>query len=684
MAFAGALTPITQTGRLLTVTTPLPFDVLLIDSFVGSDKISSPFGCQVELSADRAFGKDQLVTADMLIGNSMTIGMQLADGTKRFFNGIVRRFNRSGHDARFTHYRAELVPWFSLLTLTSDCRIFQNKKVPEIISDIFEELGFKGLFRFSPSREYTAWDYCVQYRESDFNFVNRIMEQEGIFYFFEHDEDKHILVMGDDPKAHTPCPGQKTARFAPDVGIGENEDSIVSLETTQELVGSKWILRDYHFEMPKNTLQLDEPNVVQVPVTKDLQIYDYPGEYAQKFNEPGKRLDKVRQEGETIVKLRMQEDELNQKVLNGTSHCRAFTSGFKFEVVSSGLDDIKGSFVLTSVQHSAVQSPSYLSEQGTQVFYENSFTCIPDKVPFRPARKTPKPVITGPQTARVVDETKDPNAEPKEEIWPDKYGRVRVRFPWDREGKFSAWIRVAQQWAGRGWGQIWIPRVGDEVIVDFLEGDPDCPIIMGSVYNADNATPYTLAANKTQSGIKTRSSPKGTAENYNEIRFEDKKDHEDLLIHAEKTMHNSVEASQFITVGADRHIKTGYTDKDGNEHGDVKELVHNNHNLHVKMDQRTGIDGKSSTYVQKDCFHWVRGSQRTTVALEEFTEAPTIIFEAGQTLSIKGPGGSIVIDATGVTIVGNIVNINSGGAPAVSSIGGGYIGDKADPPDDPS
>jgi type VI secretion system secreted protein VgrG len=541
---------LTQANRLLSITTPLPLDVLLIDSIVASEGISRPFRFDVKLVADIAAGNHSKVDPEKLIGNGMTVSVMLADGTPRFFHGIVKRFSAGTKDSRFAHYRAEIVPWLSLLGLTSDCRVFQEKTVPEIIEEVFTDLEFRD-YKLALDRSYTKWDYCVQYRESDFNFVSRLMEQEGIFYYFEHEEDLHTLVLADAVSKYESCPNQEVAIMGPLAGAAEQGDTVTGWESNHELLSGKWALRDYHFEMPRTELQVEEPALKPAAVARNLEIFDYPGEYAQKFNQPAARLGDVRPEGDVAVKLRMQEEEAHQTVFGGTSNCRAFTSGYKFELNSK-------SFLLTALEHSAVQRPGYLSEHNLgAAAYNNSFICIPAEVPFRPGRKTPKPTIQGPQTARVVDETNSASGTPSEEIWPDKFGRVRVRFPWDREGKHSCWVRVAQHWAGKGWGQQWIPRVGDEVIIDFLEGDPDCPIVVGSVYNGDNAPPFALPDNKTQSGVKTRSSPKGGSENYNMIRFEDKKDSEELFIHAEKDKRVEVENDRTESVGHNESITIG-------------------------------------------------------------------------------------------------------------------------------
>jgi type VI secretion system secreted protein VgrG len=345
---------------------------------------------------------------------------------------------------------------------------------------------------------------------------------------------------------------------------------------------------------------------------------------------------------------------------------------------------------LTEVQHVATIGSYTQGDSTDKAHYSNRFSCIPAKVTFRSTRNTPKPFVQGPQTALVVGKS-------GEEIWVDNFGRIKVQFYWDRLGQknedSSCWIRVSQPWAGGSWGAMWIPRMGQEVIVSFEEGDPDRPLITGRVYNADQMPPYALPGNQTQSGFKSRSSKGGTGENANEIRFEDKKAKEDLLIHAERTMHNSVETTQYITVGVDRNITTGYVDKDGKPHGDVKELVYGNHNLTVYTDARQQILYNKSVHVVGDHCELVEGDMNLAVSKnrresveDDYTlkvggsmgtealslslkvdsnlvgTADTVVIEAKTAISINGPGGFVKIDQTGVTISGTMVLINSGGS----------------------
>ncbi len=500
---------ITQANRLLAVGTPAGEDVLLISSFAGSEGVSRPFRYTIKMVADVLNNKPAQVKQHDLVGKPFTIGIKLSevgvdfDTTQRYINGLCERFSKDGQDDNLAYYTAVIVPWFSFLGYASNCRIFEDKTVPDIIKKVVEDCGYSSYLKVSLTKTYTAWDYCVQYRETDFAFISRLMEHEAIYYYFEHDEGKHVMVLADAPSCYNPNPDQSTFRFAPVAGQDTTEDTIRTWSVEEEIHTGKWTTRDYHHEMPSNNLEISETSPDVADEGKKFEVYDYPGDHAKKFNKPEARLSDVRPEGEKLDRLRMQKEETNHLVMSGWSRCRAFTSGYKITVQGG---DAAGSYLLTEVEHSAVQQPDYQNREDVRFAYENRFRCIKSTVPYVPLQHTPKPVVYGLDTALVVDESKSGTTE---EIWPDKYGRIRVCFHWDREANYTCWLRVVQPWAGRAWGQLWLPRTGDEVVVSFLQGDPDCPIVMGSVYNKSNMPIFTLPDNKTQSGILTRSSMKG-------------------------------------------------------------------------------------------------------------------------------------------------------------------------------
>lgn len=635
-----------QEDRLVSIETPLGQDVLFVRHFNATEAISRLFSFHLDL-----FSEKPSLPLDGLIGKPVTITLEIGDDGQRFFHGIVSRFGRvgrgqTGRDPRFTAYNAEVVPWLWFLTRTSDCRIFQNLTVPDIIKKVFQDLGFRD-FRLGLTRTYTQWDYCVQYRETDFNFVSRLMEQEGIFYFFEHERGKHTLVLADSADAHKPCPGQAKARFSPEGGVGEREDNITSWDMEQELRPGKYTLRDYHFEMPSKSLEVSTSTTVPGGGKSNFEIYDYQGEYTQQFNKPGERLGEVEPEGEKLVKLRMQEEETSHLLIRGVSTCRGFIAGYRFELQEPPPGVTAGPYVLTSVEHAATQGGDFASGWDTGVSYTNSFSCIPQQVLFRPARVTPKPVIQGTQTAMVVGPA-------GEEIFTDKYGRVKVQFHWDREGKqdenSSSWVRVGSIWAGKQWGGIHIPRIGQEVVVAFQEGDPDQPIIIGSVYNAEQMPPYGLPANKTQSGIKSRSSLGGGDANFNEIRFEDKKGNEELYIHAEKDENIVVENNKTEFVGASERITITSA---------RTESVGSNETLSVGVNRSRSVGKNETISIAQNKNETVGQDLIVTVGknMSEFANLKVQI-EAGVELKLIGPGGSITLDASGVTIQGVLVKIN--------------------------
>ncbi len=593
-----------QDNRLMKIETPLGKDVLLLQGFEGEEAISRPFCFHLDL-----LSLDASIDYDSIVGQNVTISMELADGSERYFNGFISRFAQSGSDPVFTHYTAEMVPWLWFLTLTADCRIFQNLAAPDIIEKIFSDLGFSD-FRNELHGSFKERVYCVQYRESDFNFVSRLMEEEGIFYFFEHAAGKHTLVLGNSPGVHQPCRGQEQARYQVSGEGFLAEDVVRGWEMRKEMRPGRYALTDYNFEMPGTSL------AASISGQGKYEIYDYPGIYAQKS------------EGESLVKIRLEQEETPATLVQGSGNCRAFASGYRFELFDHYRGDQNDAYVLTAVHHSAREG-SYATGGpeggGGNLAYQNQFSCIPHQAPFRPARVTTKPAVQGPQTAVVVGPA-------GEEIWVDQYGRVKVQFYWDREGKkdekSSCWIRVSQNWAGKKWGAMFIPRIGQEVIVDFLEGDPDRPIITGRVYNAEQMPPYELPKEQTKSALKSDSS-KGHG-GFNELRFEDKKGHEQIFIHAQRDMDQRVLHDSREWVGKDRHLIVK---------ANQKEMVEGDKHLKVKGNRNEEVGQVIS----------VKAGQK-------------IVIEAGTEISLKAGGNFIDIGPAGVYINGKMVYLNSGGS----------------------
>jgi type VI secretion system secreted protein VgrG len=530
----------TQENRLIALETPLGKDELILTAFRGAEGISRLFSFELV-----AMSHNRKIAFEEIVGKGVTISVKLADGAARYFHGIVSRFSQTGAGIRqdkevhLAEYRLTVVPWFWLLGLTENSKIFQDKSVPDIVEEVFGKRGFTDyVLRLHGS--YDKRGYCVQYRESDFQFASRLLEDEGIHYFFEHEKGKHTLVLADDPAENKPCPLQKTARYAEGGGGRADEDRIQEFQKNMEVMPTAVALNDYNFEVPNGNLKVDLPTGKKT-TERDCEIYDYPGGYDK------------RPAGDRLVNIRMQEEEARISVCTGVSDCRAFTSGQRFEIKEHYRADLTDKqFVLTQIVHDAMQKLAGSGQTGEEAKYRNQFACIPFDVPFRPIRGTPRPFVRGTQTAVVTG----PSGE---EIHTDEHGRIKVLFHWDRLGKkddkSSCWIRVAQVWAGPGWGGVFIPRIGQEVIVDFLEGDPDRPIVIGAVYNGANAPPYSLPGEKTRSTVKSESTIGGGG--FNELRFEDKKGSEEIFLHGQKDWTIAILNDKNQTVGHDETLDVG-------------------------------------------------------------------------------------------------------------------------------
>jgi type VI secretion system secreted protein VgrG len=722
----------TQDGRPLAVQTPLGKDKLLLIGVNGQEGISQLFSFHLEALAEKTTD----VAFEKLLGQKMTVEVEVPTNEKRYFNGVVSKAIQGEQGRIFTEYNFEIVPQFWLLARRARSRIFQHMSVPDILKKVLEGLDVT----FELRGTFYARDYCVQYRETDFNFACRLMEEEGIYYFFKHSTSSHQMVVANTPSSHPDVPVTSNVIYETIEGGRRDENRIHSWIKTQELRSGKYTLWDHSFELPDKHLEasktiLDSVSVgsvnhkLNVANNQQLEIYDFPGEYAQRFDginksggEQPQELQKIFEDNKRTVEIRMQEEALPSLLINGASECRQFTSGHKFTLQRHFNAD--GSYILTSVQHGC-RLDNYRST-GEAFSYGNSFTCIPLALPFRPARSAAKPTVPSAQTAVVV-------GPPGDEIFTDKYGRVKVQFYWDREGKndadSSCWIRVGQLWAGKRWGASFWPRIGQEVIVAFQEGDPDQPIIVGSVYNADQMPPYLgdgpdpkhKKDNKV-SGIKSNTTPGG--EGYNEIRFDDTKGKQQVFLHAERNLEMTTKNDSLARTYANRHQIIGY-EKDGSKGGDQREMTYQDKHVKIhrnqieqigdsmqlmvggidngKGDQDIVISGAKKESVGKDDHLHVIGNRKEKIDADQslsvggnqqekigqnhavdagqeihLKAGMKVIIEAGVQLSLKGPGGFVDISPAGVTIQGTMVLINSGGAAGSGS------GSSPVAPDDPA
>jgi type VI secretion system secreted protein VgrG len=681
----------TDAQRTIQLTTPLAANTLLATAFQGREAISELFFFQLNAMTESTTP----IAFDALLGQSITVTLVLAAGS-RYFNGIVVGVTQAAREEAFTNYKLTIAPSVWTLTRNAQSRIFQQMAVPDILKAVFsgQQVSYKLTGTYNPR------EYCVQYRETDFDFASRLMEEEGIFYFFQHTDSQNTLVLGDSPQVFQNLPLSPTVTYDIFTASGLADDRVSGWEKVQDLRSGKATLWDYEFQMPDKNCAATSPvpatleagtitHKLQVGGNSAFELYDYPGGYTKRVDGVSKsggdqpaELQQIFTDNARTVKIRMAQETARAMVVHGRGSHAGFISGYNFTLAGHYSDN--GVFTLVSVEHDASQP---LGDQ--EAFeYGNTFDAIPVALPFVPARTTPQPFVHGPQTALVVGGSGD-------EIATDKYGRVKVQFHWDRVGtddlNSSCWLRVATHWAGQQWGAIHIPRVGQEVIVAFLEGDPDQPIIVGSVYNADNMPPWTLPDNKTQSGIISRSSTGGAAANYNQIQFEDKKGSEQINVQAEKDLNTVVENNETRNVGssaADDGSRTtviynnetltvtkgnqSTTVQQGNQSTEIK--VGNQSNLvdtgnqtnEIKMGNQTEtLDMGNQTTTLKmgnQSTTLNMGNQSTTLDLGNITtqcSLGSITLQAMQSITLQVGANQIVISMTGVTINGMMVSVEA-------------------------
>jgi type VI secretion system secreted protein VgrG len=706
----------------ITIRFPHAKDASLNDAFRvvaldGTEEISRLYHYTVRLVTDR----NKPVAFDKVVGQRVTVQIPRARKSPRLISGVVYRLTREPSDETHAHYQAEIVPGLWTLTKIAQSRIFQDLDATRTLFAVVNGCPSPVPTTINLKPDLQDRPYCVQYRETDFNFMSRFMEEKGIHYYFQHDADRteESLRITDEVLAPPFLPGTPVIKLDEVRGGNRPEERVTSWRKTQELRAAVYALRDHSFELPRQSLETrgHAPSEVSAgsvkhrldsPYGKSLEIYDYPGDYAARLdsvsrgggNQPAK-LEDMWTEGSRTANIRLQQEAVPALVIEGASTCAEFQPGHRFALEVKALTGWKpdGEYLLTAVRHRATQPV-----EGTGFAYDNEFSCIPVGVPFRPPQRTPKPTIQGTQTAVVVG-----SGAEGEELFVDKYGRVKVRFFWDRrdpkKNPDSCWIRVAQAWAGKRWGASFWPRIGQEVVVAFEEGDPDRPLIIGSVYNAEQLPPYLGAAgfpspdpehpnDPKVSGVKTCSTPGG--QGFNELRFDDAKGKEQVFLHAQRNLDVAVCGSHMHSAGGSYHLTVGGEGKDG-PHGDLRELVHKDHHYRVKGEHKGRIDGNSELYVAKERrevvkdhylyvqeesrvevfaeAHYlvsgnrterVKGFYRLTVDEEYDITAGRLIVESTSEICFKVGSSFITINKEGVWIQGPRVDINCGHTASVA------------------
>ena len=658
------MVPFSQANRVLQITTPLGDNFVLLRGFSGFEAVSRLFEFHLDLVAP----KPNVVNFPDILGKSVTVTINPPGLEARYFNGIITQIAKGANDGNFTYYRAVLSPIFWCFTRVVQSRIFEQMSVPDILRQIL--VGFDTTYSLSGT--YNARNYCVQYRESDFNFASRLMEECGIRYYFVHSDGNHKMALTD---TTWPTLSPEDSIALDDMGGGTRaDDRIQSWELIQDLASGKFTLWDYNFQLQGRNLQAAQTissDPISLPTgdtinfqvggNSKFEIYDFPGGYAKRYDgidagggEQAAELQKIFSDNTAVATLRMQAEEGRSLGIVGTSNARSLAPGNKFTLLD-GNNEL-GNYLLTSVQHTASQQVDYNTSGAGTFSYSNRFTCTPSQVPYLPIDPSVRMPVIGLQTAFVTGPAGQDN-----EPFVDKYGRVHVQFNWDRLGQkdtnSSCWLRVVQPWAGKTWGHQWFPRIGHEVVVDFLEGDPDNPIIIGSVYNPTCMPTYELPANSFMSGIKTRSTPGGGDSNFNELRFEDKTGKELIAVHAEKDLQTVVENDEAHQIGANQYI-TIQTNRNLTVGGNVNAKIVGNDNYTLQGNSNAKITGTLALQVTGSATENFQASHTTNTTSSETIIGESILLQATNSITIVAGASAIVLGPSGITIDGAMVKIN--------------------------
>jgi len=608
-------------------------DGFALDLFQGEERLGQPFLYRITM-----LHTNREIVLDEMVGSHMTMSMGLADDTRRYFKGVVANFRYLDIAGGYARYEAILRPWLWLLTRTSNCRIFQNLTAIDIIKRVFEDHGFAD-YEFKTHKSMPQREYCVQYRETDYDFVHRLLEEEGLYYYVQHDSRKHSVIFCAEPSDHDPIAVESTLPWrTKGTGVSELE-YITRWSPSRQVQAGAYVIDDYDFVKPRADLESREQLTDPHRQYKDFELYDYPGRFSENSD------------GASLVKNRLQAQKAQYATVEVDAECDTVAAGGVFTFSEFHRAAEHGDYLIVGCKFDVQNYEGSFASSDGPARFTSTITALTKKTPFRPLQSTPIPRVHGPQTAVVTGAS-------GEEIWTDEHGRIKVQFHWDREGmsdeNTTCWIRVAQWISGPTWGSFMLPRIGQEVIVEFLEGDPDRPLVTGCVYNGSNKPPFPLPANQTQSGIRTRSSKDAQSDNFNELRFEDKTGEEQIYLHAEKDFDRVVENNDTLTVGLEDkdpgdqtitiHNNRTVTLKEGNDKLTVEK---GNRTIEVsKGDQTTEVSlGKRDTTIQKNDSLIVKVGNHSIKV-----DAGKSTIEAMQSIKLKVGPSSIELTPTGITI----------------------------------
>jgi type VI secretion system secreted protein VgrG len=684
--------------RIFSIQTSLPGDTLFAQSATITEQLGKPF--QIDLNL---LSPNDSIDFDALLGSEVTLTLNMRLDSPRYFHGFVAGFSQIGRFDRFETYRARVVPWLWFLSRTADCCIFQKKSAPDIVKEVFARHGFTDV-EDKLTKSYRMRDYCVQYRETDLNFVQRLLEEEGIYYYFLHKSSVHTLVLADAYSAHEPYPGHESIDYRPPNEHGQHYDDVIEdWQLARNIQTGAYVVNDYDFTKPRASLKTQSVMSRTIPKS-NFEMFDYPGKYS------------ALAEGDHYSKVRLESLQAGYETVRGSGSARGLAAGSLFKLKGYPRKDQNREYLVVSTTHRLDAGKYDSGEQEPAQTYQCSFEAMNSQQPFRPVQTAIATRVSGPQTAVVV-------GPPGEEIFTDEYARVKVKFHWDRNPKrdesSSCWVRVSQTWAGRKWGSITVPRIGQEVIVDFLEGDPDQPLITGCVYNQMTMPPFELPGGATVMGFKSQTHKGG---GYNEMTLDDATGQQKITIHAQKDLSATIQHDETHTVKTGNRTLTVET-------GTNTETIKGNTSLTVQAGARTvdvtggdysatsskavrlhgkgaGVDitgnvsgvtmlgdGQGVSITGNDQGVTITGnsqgvtitgnSQGVTISgngtgvslfgttsfyaegtAEASIQSPVVnignkeVNVSGTKIVLAAPGGSITIDATGVTIVGTLIKIN--------------------------
>ncbi len=605
-------------------------ELLRVVHFEGYEAISSLFEYTIDIACENA----SLSLNDMM-GREASFQINDEKGHRRTIAGAIYSVTQTAIQPRFSFYSFTLVPTFKWLQHRHGFRLFQDQDVPSIVKQVFDDAGLNSQnYRFDLKGQYPLREYCVQYDEHEWNFVARLMQQEGIHFHFEPSERQAVMVISDKPSAFRPLTPVRDIKFQGHSGLVEDDSTLHSLTWNQQVGHDQITFNDYNYQQPNRSLITS----TQSGTTPSLENYSYPGGY------------KKAEEGKRLTKLALTRDKVASCNIEAQGNVCFLSSGSVFSLVQHPRDDFNHDFLVTALKQSGEQ-PQVLEEQSGSGAYrfQTVVSCIPSTMEYRPALVNQNPSIKGSQTAVVY-------GAPGETIYTDNLGRIKVNFHWERENKSSCWLRVSQAWAGNQWGSVTLPRVGQEVIVDFVDGDPDHPIVTGCVYHSLHKPPYKLPDHKTRTTFKTQSVPSG---GFNEFRIEDKKDQEQIFIQAQKDFDLKILQDHKTHVGASSHQIIEQS-KFEQIKGELNQSVDGDIKVQTKSGHHTTIGGDRQEKVSGDIKHQAGGEVHIKAGSK-------VIIDAGVELTIKAGGAFIKLSPAGVQIQGATINLNGGGSAGAAS-----------------